>query len=99
MTHPLTTHLFLGYFNTTTVTYDSLITDPLIFTTMTLVIFYRTKNPFAEQTISFRLISPIVDGFRLEDFPTGSLQDLFWRCQSNRNLGKIGAFYFGVFPE
>jgi hypothetical protein len=66
---------------------------------MTLIIFYRTKNPFAEQTISFRLIGPVVDGFRLKDFPAGSLQNLLRRGQSNGNLGKIAAFYFGVFPE
>jgi len=65
MSHTLTSYFFLGYFYTTTVTNNTLITDTLILTAIAFVVFYWTEYFFAKQTITFWLISTIVNGFRL----------------------------------
>jgi len=56
---------------------------------MAFKILYRTKNAFTEKTIPFGFIGTIVNGFRLEDFTTGTLQNLLGRCEPNRYLGKV----------
>jgi hypothetical protein len=67
MTHPFTTNLFLCNLNTTTVAYNPFISDPFVFTAMTLIIFYRPEDPFAEKTITFRLIGAVVYCLRFQN--------------------------------
>src|SRR5690606_7999250 len=44
VSHAFAAHLFLSHFHPATVAHDSLITNPFVFTTMTFIILYRTKN-------------------------------------------------------
>jgi hypothetical protein len=60
MAHAFTTHFLLSYFYTTTVTYNSLVPDSLIFSTSTLIVLNRTENLFTEKTISLWLIGSVV---------------------------------------
>jgi len=48
MTYPVSSYFFLRYFNTTTVTNNSFVTDSFIFTAGTFIILYRTKDSFTE---------------------------------------------------
>ena len=88
MSHAFAADLLLGDLNTTTVTNDPLVTDPLVLPAMAFIILNRTENPFAEQTVALWFIGPVINGFWLQDFTTGLFQDLLGRCQSNSNLCK-----------
>ena len=57
----LTTHLLFCYLNTTTITYDTFITDTLVLTAGTLIILCWTKDTLAEQTITFWFIGTVID--------------------------------------
>jgi len=73
--HALTTDLLLGHLDATTVTDDTLITDPLVLTTVTLVILYGAKNALTEKAITLRLVGAIVDGLGLQYLTVAALQD------------------------
>ena len=51
-------------------------------TAMALVILGRTEDLLAEKTITLRLISPVVDGFRLHNFSRRPFFDVFWGSES-----------------
>ena len=68
VTHPFSSDFFLSYLNTTAITNNTLITDTLILTTVTFEILNWAKDFLAKQSITFGLISPIVNCFRLEYF-------------------------------
>ncbi len=67
MSHPFPAHLLLCYFNSTAVANDATITDSLVFAAMALIVLGRTEDLLAEETVPFRLICPVIDGFRLQD--------------------------------
>ncbi len=48
MSHPFPTNFLFSYLNATTVANDAFISDSFIFSAMALIIFYRSKYPFAE---------------------------------------------------
>ena len=66
VTHALTTHLLLGDFHTATVTHNAFVANALVLAAVAFVILDRTENPFAEQTIAFRLVGAVVDRLRLQ---------------------------------
>jgi hypothetical protein len=65
MTHALTSNTSLDDFHTTLFTGDAPIFHPLVFSTQAFIIFNGPKNSGTEQTVSFRLKSPVVDGLWL----------------------------------
>ena len=65
MTHTLTTNARLGYLNAASITDNTFITDLLVLTAMTLPVFARSEELFAEKTIFFRLECSIIDRLRL----------------------------------
>jgi hypothetical protein len=67
VSHAFATDLLFGHLYTTTVTNNALVTDPLVLSTSTFVVFYWTKNLFTEQTITFRLVGSVVDGLESGD--------------------------------
>ena len=77
MSHPFPSYFLFSDFNTATVTDNTFIPDPFIFSAMTFPIFYRTKNPFTEQSIPFGLVSPVIDCFRLKNFTAAIFQGSF----------------------
>ena len=98
MTSTLTTNFLLCYLNTTTITNDSLITDALVLSAGALVVLGRTENALAEQTITFRLVCTIIDGFRLCNLTIRIFQDLLRRGKTDGNLRKI-ILYLCIFFE
>src|SRR5687767_2796364 len=88
MAHAFTTYFLFRYLHTAAVANDSFITNTFVLTAGTLIILNRTKNPFAEQTISFRLVSTIVNGFRLKHLSVRPFQDAVGRSQSDGNPGE-----------
>src|SRR5690606_18868007 len=58
--HSFTAHFFLSNFNATTVANNSFVPDSFVFTAMTFVVFYGSENAFTKQSITFRLVSPVV---------------------------------------
>ena len=69
VSHTFTANLLFGNLYAASVANDAFVPDAFVFTAMTFVIFYRTENTFAEQSVSLRLICTVVDGFRFQDFP------------------------------
>src|SRR5574344_1593156 len=99
MTHSLTPYLFLGNLYTATVTYYSAITNPLVFTAMTLIVLVRTKYAFTEESISLRFVCTIVNSFRFEHFTRRPLKNLLGRCQTNGNLVEITLYLYLFFER
>ncbi len=46
--HTLPAHLLFSYFHTTAVANNTLVTDTLVLTAGTFIVFYRPEYPFAE---------------------------------------------------
>jgi len=65
VSHTLTTYFLLSDLYTATVADNALVTDTLVLTAMAFIVFNRTKNTLAEQTVTLRLIRTVIDGFRL----------------------------------
>ncbi len=86
MPHAFPAHLLLCYFHTATVADNPFITNSFIFSAGTFVVFYGTENAFAEQTIPFRLIGSVVDGFRLQNLSIRSFQNGIGRSKPDGNF-------------
>jgi len=58
-------YFLFSYFYAASIAYDSFVTDSFVFSAMAFVIFYWTKNAFAEQSVAFRFVGSIlmVSGF------------------------------------
>ena len=69
VTHAFTSNTTVSDFDATSVTDHALVFHAAIFTAGTLPVLFRAKNSFAEQSIFLGAISPVVDRFRLFDFP------------------------------
>lgn len=59
--HTLTPHTTVRHLNAAFVADNALVTDTLIFTACTLPILGRSKYPFAEEPVSFRAQSTVID--------------------------------------
>ena len=77
VTHPLPADLLLSYLDTAPVADDTPVTDSLVLSAVALVVFGRTEDFLAEQTVPFRLVCPVVDGFRLQDLAGRPFLDVF----------------------
>jgi hypothetical protein len=66
MTCPLATNLRGSYLDTTSLTYDSLIADTLVFATGTLIVLAWAKNLLTEESTTFRALCTVVDRLRDE---------------------------------
>ena len=90
VSHPFATHLLLSHFHTATVADDAAVADSLILSAEALVVFGGAENLLAEESVLFRLVGPVVDGFRLQDFAGRALLDLFRRGERNADLVEVG---------
>ncbi len=63
----LTTYLFLSNLHTASVADDTLISNSLVLSAGTLIVLRRTEDALAEQAVTLRLVSTVVDGFRLSN--------------------------------
>ena len=53
------------------------ITNTFVLTAMTFIVFYRTEDAFAEQTVTFGFVGTVVDSFGLQHLTTRILKDFF----------------------
>ncbi|MNF61945.1 hypothetical protein D3C84_436110 [compost metagenome] len=65
--HALATDLGLGHFYAALLADHTTVFQALVLAAQTLVVLHRSEDTGAEQTITFRLESPVVDGLRLFD--------------------------------
>ena len=87
--HPLPANFFLRYFNPTTVAHNPLVADPLVLTAIAFIILDRPEDALAEKTIALGFVRAVVDGFRLEHFAIGTLQNFIRRGQADGDAVKI----------
>src|SRR5699024_2160699 len=89
MAQTFPTHFSTGNLYAAAVTNYSLIPNPFIFTAMALPVFGRAEDPLAEQAVTFRLQSTVIDSFRFFHFTMGTGFDRFRRRQSDTHTIKI----------
>ena len=83
MSHPFTPDAGLGHFDAAFIANDALVAYSLVFTAETFVVLGGAEYSFAEQTVSFRFKSPVVDSLGLGYFTVRPALDLFRRSQRN----------------
>ena len=98
VTTTFTTNFLFSHFHTASVADNTFITDTFVLTAMALIVLNRSEDTFAEQTVTFRLISTVVDGLRFQHFTVRVLQNFFRRCQSDCNLREI-TLYLSIFSK
>ena len=76
VTHALAAHLVTRYFNTTTLTDESLDVDPLVLATGTLPSLLGSEDLLTEESVLLRLVGAVVNGFWLLDFARGPRVDV-----------------------
>ena len=98
VTHALTANLRAGDLHAALVAHLVLILvlDALIFTAVALPVLLRSKDPFAEQAVAFRLERAVVDGLGLGNLAIGPFKNLFRRCHADLDGVKIGQFKHSV---
>ena len=99
MSHTLSAYFLFSYFDTTTITNNTSITDTLIFTTVTFIIFNRSKNTLTKQTITFWFICSVIYCFWFQNFTTRLFQNKFWRSQTNSDIRKTFLLRCIIFPS
>ena len=98
MTHTLSTHFLLCYFDTATLADDTFITDTFVLTTMALIVLSRTKDALAEETVTLRFVGTIVNRFRFEHFTAGQSHNLVRGSKTNSDLGEtVLSCWVGIF--
>ena len=83
--HALTAHFSHGHFNSALLANNTAMLETLVFAAQTFVVFDRTKNLRAKQTIALRLERPVVDGLWFTNFTVRPRADLFGRRDTNLN--------------
>ena len=63
--HPLATNTGESHLYSATITDDTLVLDPLVFSAGTLPVPGRTEDPFTEETTLLGLESPVIDRLRI----------------------------------
>ena len=82
VSHTLSSYFSLGDFYTAAVADDTLVSDLLIFTTMTFPVLYRSEYLLAVKAVCLWFESPVVDRFRFCDFTVRPfIDDLIGRGQ------------------
>jgi hypothetical protein len=95
VTHAFAAHDCARDFYATFFTDDAAETDAAVFTAVTFVIFFRTKNALVEEAVFLRSLRAVVDGFRLRDFALRPLQNALRRSEAHFDCVKI--LWDGVF--
>ncbi len=89
MSHTFTPNFLFRYLHTATITNYTLVTNTFVLTTSTLIILYRTKNAFAEQSITLGLVGTIVNRFRFQNLTMTALQYTIGAGQADGDAGEV----------
>ncbi len=69
--HPFPADFLLCHLDAAPVADDSAVADPLVLSAVAFVVLCRSEYLFAEETVPFRLVGPVVDCLRLQDLAAG----------------------------
>ena len=89
VSNAITSYFLFCNFYTTTVTYDAFVSNTLVFTTVTFVIFDGSENAFTKQTAHFWLVASIVDGFWFYHLTKTTTKYNFRGCKRDSHLAKV----------
>ena len=64
MSHSFAAYARVSHLHTATVTDDPLVLDTLVLAACALPVPFGPEDAFAEQTVFFRTVGPVVDGLR-----------------------------------
>ena len=78
VTHPLAPDDAARDFDTGLLTDDTVVTNPLVLPAETLEVLRGTEDALTEESVWFRTLCSIVDGFWLRDFSSRPTEDVFW---------------------
>ena len=92
MSHPLPADLLLGHLDTAAVADDTAVPDPLVFAAIALVVLGRTEDLFAEETVTLRLVGPVVHRLRLQDLSMGSVDNVLRRCKRDADSLEVAPY-------
>ncbi len=70
VSHSFPADFFLCHLDTASVADDSAVTDPLVLPAVALIVLCRAEDLFAEETVPFWLVSPVVYRLRLQNLAT-----------------------------
>src|SRR3972149_4577923 len=89
MPHSFSSDFRLGHLHATAITDNAAEADSLVFSAVALPVLDRTEGPFAEEPVSFRLKSAVVNSLRLGHFSVRPGANSLRRSQLNSNSLKI----------
>ena len=92
----LTAYLLLSDFDTAPVADNALIAYALILSARALIVACRTENALAEQSVTLRLVSPVINCLWFGDLTIRVLENLFRRSKTDGDLREI-VLYFCIF--
>ena len=82
MPHSLAANNGASHLNSAFFANNILVAYSTIFAAITLVIFFRTENPFVKKTAAFAASGAVIYGFRLGYFSIRPLANTLRRCHS-----------------
>ena len=88
--HAFTTHTRLRHFHAAAVADDALVLDALELTARTFPVLLRAEDAFTEETIAFRTVGAVVDGFRILHFTVRPLTNGVGRSQCDAHCIVLG---------
>ena len=73
MSHTFSSYFFFCYLDSTSFAYDTFVSYSFVFATVAFIIFDRSEDTFAEESVFFGFISSVVDSFGFENFSAGEV--------------------------
>ena len=89
MAHALAPDFLQRHFDAAFLAGDALVLHAFVFAAQAFVILGRAKDTGAEQTVTFRLEGPVVDGFRLLYFAERPRADALGRGDRDSDVVKL----------
>ncbi len=93
MSAPFATYFLFGNFHSTTVTNNALVPDPFVFAAVAFVVFDGTEYAFAKQSVTFRLVCPVVNRFRFQYFSVRTVENGLGRSKADRDVVEARRYF------
>ena len=96
--HAFASHFLFGNFYTTSVADNALVADAFVFSAMAFVVFDRTKNALAEETVALGLVCAVVYCLGFENLTARLFENLLGRSKPDGDF-REGIFRFIIFSK
>ena len=93
VSHPFPADFLFRHFDTASVADDSTVTDSLVLSAIAFVVLGRTEYFFAEESVSLRLVGPVVDRLRLQNLAAGSRRDVLRGGQRDADCREVALHF------